>query len=68
MSTSSATAANIGPAGRRARLVMGATVLVLTAAIGVLLILTDAPRWSRLLLAAPFLFGSLGVLQAREKT
>jgi hypothetical protein len=49
-------------------MLLGGVVLALTAGIAVALALTDADRWLRLLLLAPFLFGTLGVLQAREKT
>jgi len=68
MTTGRACAANIGPAGRRARLILGVAVLALTAGIAVALTLSGADRWLRVLLLFPFLFGAVGVLQAREKT
>jgi hypothetical protein len=59
---------NIGPAERRKRLTFGLTTLVAGLAIGILLILTGANHWSRLILFLPFAGGAIGFIQAREKT
>ena len=61
-------ARNIGPAGRRQRLIRGAALLALGLAAGLLLLLTGADRGVRLGLFVPFLAGALGLLQARDHT
>lgn len=60
--------ANIGPAQRQRRRVMGMIALALGVALAVVLIvLHTSPGW--LLLAfVPFLVGMLGLVQARERT
>jgi hypothetical protein len=59
---------NIGPRERRNRLVFGIAALGVGAVIALLLILIDAPLVWRIPLFLLFLFGALGVFQAREKT
>jgi hypothetical protein len=59
---------NIGPAGRRRRLLTGVVMLTAAAAGAVWLVAADMPRPWRLMLALPILLGLLGVLQARDRT
>jgi len=59
---------NIGPKGRRQRLVRGIITLVLGAVLGLVMVLYGVDRWWRLALYVPFWMGSLGVHQARGKT
>jgi len=63
-----ALARNLGPGGRRRRLIMGIVMLALGAAGAGLLILTGADRGLRAFLLLPFWAGALGVLQARAHT
>ena len=60
--------ANIGAVGVRRRRVGGYVWLVVGVAASVALVLTGAPRLTRLSLAIPFGLAALGLLQAREKT
>jgi hypothetical protein len=59
---------NIGPAERRKRLTMGVVTLFVGLAIGILLVVTGANRFSRVILFLPFAGGAVGFFQAREKT
>lgn len=59
---------NIGVRETRKRRVMGITALAVAASIAFVLIVTDAPRWSRLIIFFPAWIAGLGLLQAREKT
>lgn len=61
-------ARNIGPAGRRQRLIRGAVLLALGLAAALLLLLTGVDRGARLGLFVPFLAGAIGLLQARDYT
>lgn len=61
-------ARNIGPAGRRQRLISGVVLLVLGSAAALLLLLTGADRGLRLALFVLFLPGAIGLLQARDHT
>jgi hypothetical protein len=56
---------NIGPRGRGARRVLGYLALAAGGAIAAALIAGDAPRASRLVVAAPFFVAALCLLQAR---
>ena len=60
--------ANIGPRGRRRRVLLGAVALAAGVAILLVLLLLDAGRGWRTILALPFWAGALGVLQARAHT
>ena len=64
----SATVGNIGPAEQRKRRLMGIVALLVAVGIGCLLIVYDAPRWSRLIIFFPIWIAGLGFLQSREKT
>jgi cytochrome c-type biogenesis protein CcmE len=61
-------AVNIGPNERRKRRMMG--VIALTAGVGTafMLVVSGAPRWSRLIIFLPIWLAGLGLIQAREKT
>jgi cytochrome c-type biogenesis protein CcmE len=61
-------AVNIGPSERRKRRLMG--VIALTAGVGTafMLVVSGAPRWSRLIIFLPIWLAGLGLIQAREKT
>jgi hypothetical protein len=61
-------ARNIGPGGRRRRLIGGLVLLVLGAGSTALLILGGFNRGSRLALFLPFFASALGLLQARDHT
>lgn len=60
--------ANIGSGERRKRLSAGIIGFGVGIALAVILIALRAPGLWRLLLFFPFLFGALGVFQARDKT
>jgi hypothetical protein len=68
VSASAARAANIGAAGRRRRLLLGAAALGLGVVALAVLLVADVDRGWRLALLAPFWVGALGVLQARGLT
>lgn len=57
--------ANIGPAERRKRLIVGAAALCVCVVAALLLSLEGAPRYWRLLLFLPFWTAALGIFQAR---
>ncbi|MEJ2203419.1 MAG: hypothetical protein P8170_04865 [Gemmatimonadota bacterium] len=59
---------NIGTPQRRARLVGGLLGLVGAAALLVVLLVGEAPRAARLLVALPVWAGTLGVFQAKART
>ena len=60
--------ANIGPRGRRRRVLLGAGALAAGVAILALLLMLGADRGWRALLVVPFWAGALGILQARAHT
>jgi hypothetical protein len=60
--------ANIGERGARRRRGVGILLSVLAAAALIVLLLADAPSWSRLLVGIPAGLGAAEILQAREKT
>lgn len=59
---------NIGPRGRRRRVLIGAAALATGVVILVGMLLIDIDRGWRALLFVPFWAGALGVLQARGHT
>lgn len=61
-------AMNIGPREQRKRRLLG--IVALTAGVGVafVLVIYDAPRWTRLIIFLPIWIAGLGLMQAREKT
>jgi hypothetical protein len=61
-------ARNIGPAGRRMRLIGGVLLLGLTVIVAGLLVGFGVDRGVRLALFVPFFGGALGLLQARDHT
>ena len=60
--------ANIGARGERRRRMAGIVLSVLAATALIVLLLTDAPSWTRLLVGIPAGLGAAEILQAREKT
>jgi hypothetical protein len=61
-------ARNIGPTGRRWRVIGGFVLLAIGVVGAALLVLLGADRGARLGLFAPFLGAALGLLQARDHT
>lgn len=61
-------ARNIGPAGRRWRVIGGVVLLIVGVVGAILLVLGDVARGARLALFAPFLGAAMGLLQARDHT
>ena len=61
-------AANIGPRGRRRRVLLGAGALAAGVAILALLLMLGVDRGWRALLVVPFWAAALAVLQARAHT
>ena len=61
-------AANIGPKGRRQRVLMGAATLVAGSVVLVVLLMSGVGRGWRVALWVPFWAGALGILQARAHT
>jgi hypothetical protein len=59
---------NIGPRERRRRLVVGIAMFVIVGVIAAVLVVAGAPRAWRLFVLFPAWVGSIGVLQAKEKT
>jgi hypothetical protein len=59
---------NIGEQGAQRRRTSGLVWLALSGVAIVLLVVTHAPRPTRLLLAVPVGLAAIGLLQAREKT
>lgn len=59
---------NIGPRQRRRRILIGSAMLVVGVALTAALIGLDAGRLVRLVVALPFLAGSIGLFQVRART
>ena len=59
---------NIGPRGRRRRLAMGVVMLAAGLILDLIFIAAGLGRPWRLLLFAPIFLGTLGLIQARERT
>jgi len=59
---------NIGPREQRKRRVLGIVALTVGVASAFVLVVYDAPRWSRLVIFFPIWMAGLGLMQAREKT
>ncbi len=59
---------NIGPEGQRMRLRYGLIALGLGLVAGVVLVISGANRWWRLVLFLPFWQGGIGIFQALNKT
>jgi fatty acid desaturase len=60
--------ANIGPRGRRQRLVFGLVTFAAALALLAVLAVAGVERWWRLLLFLPFATAATGYFQARDKT
>jgi len=58
---------NIGPREQRKRRILGIVALTVGVGVAFLLVIYDAPRWSRLIIFFPVWIASLGLMQAREK-
>jgi hypothetical protein len=61
-------ARNIGPGGRRLRVIGGLALLIVAVAAAVVLVVGGFARGARLALFLPFLAAALGLLQARDHT
>ena len=59
---------NLGPKGRRRRILLGAVMLGVSLILWLALAGTQAPRGWRLVLIMPLFLAMLGLLQARENT
>ena len=59
---------NLGPRETRKRRLMGIVGLTVGVGLAFVLVVYDAPRWSRLIVFFPIWMAGLGLLQAREKT
>jgi hypothetical protein len=66
MSTSEAI--NIGPRERRKRRLMGFVALTVGVGVAFVLVIMQAPRWSRAVVFFPIWIAGLGLIQSREKT
>ena len=63
-----AIARNLGPSGRRQRLLMGIAFTAIAVIGGAALVAAGLPRGTRVLLAIPFYLGAVGFLQYRDHT
>jgi len=61
-------ASNIGVREQRKRRLLGFVALTVGVGVAFLLVVLDAPRWSRAVVFFPVWLAGLGLLQAREKT
>ena len=61
-------AINIGPREQRKRRLLGIVALTVGVGLAFVLVVTEAPRWSRAVVFFPVWMAGLGLLQAREKT
>lgn len=61
-------ARNIGPSGRRGRMIGGLALLVVGLVAAILLVVGGADRGARLAVFAPFFGAAIGLLQARDHT
>ena len=68
MSAREEEAVNIGPRERSKRRMMAIVGLTVGVSVAFVLVVTGAPRLLRLVVFLPIWVGSLGLLQAREKT
>ena len=61
-------AINLGPREIRKRRLMGIVALTVGVGVAFVLVVFEAPRWSRLFIFLPIWIAGLGLFQAREKT
>ena len=59
---------NIGPREQRKRRLLGIVALTIGVATAFVLVVSNAPRWSRVVIFLPIWVAGLGLMQAREKT
>ena len=59
---------NIGTRERRKRRLFGIVALTVGVGLAFMLVVFDAPRWSRIVVFFPIWMAGLGLLQSREKT
>lgn len=67
MSTSDLEVCNIGTRERRKRRLLGFVCLTVGVATAFVLVVYNAPRWSRAIIFFPIWIGGLGLMQARDK-
>jgi hypothetical protein len=60
-------AINIGPRERRKRRLMGVVALTVGVGLAFVLVIFQAPRWSRAVIFFPIWIAGLGLLQSRER-
>ena len=65
---SEVTVSNIGTREQRKRRLMGIVALTVGVATAFVLVIFEAPRWSRAVVFFPVWLAGLGLLQARERT
>ena len=61
-------AINIGPREQRKRRFLGLVALTVGVGAAFLMVIMQAPRWSRAIVFFPIWIAGLGLIQAREKT
>ena len=61
-------AINIGPREQRKRRLLGVVALTVGVSAAFVLVIMQAPRWSRAIVFFPIWIAGLGLMQAREKT
>ena len=61
-------AINIGPRERRKRRLMGVVALTVGVGLAFVLVIFQAPWWSRAIIFFPIWMAGLGLIQSREKT
>jgi hypothetical protein len=61
-------AINIGPRERRKRRLLGVVALTVGVSLAFVLVIFQAPRWSRAVIFFPIWIAGLGLMQARERT
>jgi hypothetical protein len=66
--TNATDATNIGPRERTKRRLLGIVALVCGVGVAFLMVVFEAPRWSRALVFFPVWLAGLGMFQARERT
>lgn len=62
-----AEAINIGPRERRKRRLLGVVALTVGVGLAFVLVIFQAPRWSRAIIFFPIWMAGLGLLQSRER-
>lgn len=65
---SSSEVINIGPRERRKRRLLGVVALTVGVSLAFVLVIMQAPRWSRAIIFFPIWIAGLGLIQSRDKT